>query len=97
MQPEKAGKLTRQRANTISVPDTWCACPPCPVISSSFATSLAAHLLAWCSLQCKGQKTTLLLLSRSKMIVNPKVPLALRLAAHLMRGVVTLCACLLPL
>lgn len=49
MQPDKAGKLTRQKANTISVPDTWRApslqCPSARLAPARRARSLSQFLV----------------------------------------------------
>ena len=78
--PSRAQKLSRQKAASLSVVDSWCAA------SARFELRAPDR--------CAGRLTRFLvrapLLFHSMQLIEPKAPLALRLAAVLMRGVVQL-------
>ena len=85
--PNRASKLSRQKAASLSVVDSWCAAAPLGAARrhAQFINS-APHLGARRSVRASPDAV----LTRSQQLIEPKAPLALRLAAVLMRGVVQL-------
>ena len=84
--PNRASKLSRQKAASLSVVDSWCDAAPLGAARRHAQFNSAPHLGARCSVRASPDAV----LTRSQQLIEPKAPLALRLAAVLMRGVVQL-------